>query len=298
MNKPRSLQMQMLADIWSVLWRAKYWVSGFAFAGISVALLIAANTPKRYRVEAVYALPTQTQSGGIAGLVAQLGGLSSLAGLSLGQDANAATSLATLRGPGFTAEFIRKAALETRLFPDRWDASAKRWTSSAPTDLQLVKAFDGGGVRTIIEDRRTGLITVRIEWRDPTEAVAILGSMMDLANEELRQGALEESKRSIAFLNAELEKTSAVDLRQTINTLIATNLKQSVLATVRHDFAFRLISAPVVPTERDFIWPRRVLMAATGLVIGSILGIAVWLASSALGLRGAAGGQNAAFPRR
>jgi uncharacterized protein involved in exopolysaccharide biosynthesis len=298
MNAPRSQQINILADIWSVFWRAKYWVVGFAVVGVAGALIVAATTPKRYRVEAVYALPAQTQSGGVAGLVAQLGALSSLAGIGLGQDTNAATSLATLRGPGFTAEFIRKAGLESKLFPNRWDAASKRWTSPAPTDLQLVKAFDGGGVRTIIEDRRTGLISVRIEWRDPAEAAVILSSMMNLANEELRQGALEESRRSIAFLSAELDKTNAVDLRQTINTLIATNLKQSVLATVRRDFAFHLVSAPVVPTERDFIWPRKILMAASGLVIGAIFGIAAWLAASALRLRGVVGGHNPADPGR
>lgn len=296
MNTPRSLQVQMLADAWFVVWRAKYWASSFSVVGVGIALLVAANTPKRYRVEAIYALPAQTQSGGIAGLVAQIGGLSSLAGLGLGQDANAVTALATLRGPAFTSEFIRKAALESSLFPDRWDVGAKHWTSPAPTNLQLVKAFDEGGVRTIIEDRRTGLITVRIEWRDPMEAAEILGSMMDLANEQLRQGALEESRRSISFLDTELEKTSAVDLRQTINTLIASNLKQAVLATVRHDFAFRLISAPVVPMEQDFIWPRRVLMAATGLVIGGILGLATWLAMAAFRRRGLVATQKGTAP--
>jgi LPS O-antigen subunit length determinant protein (WzzB/FepE family) len=280
-NTSGSPQMQMFASIWSVLWRARYWEIGGVVAGVAAALLLAATTPKRYRAEAVYSPPSQSQAGGLAGIMAQFGGLSALAGLGLGQDANTANSLATLRGPGFTSAFIRKQSLERKLFPDRWDESGKRWTSPEPTDLELVKAFDAGGVRTIIEDRRTGLTTVRIEWRDPVEAVTILNSMMALANEELRQSTIEEARRSIDVLAVELEKTSAVDLRQTINTLIATNLKQSVLASIRQDFAFHLVSAPIVPTERDFVWPRRMLMAAGGLVIGGLLGLALWLSASA-----------------
>ena len=97
--------------------------------------------------------------------------------------------------------------------------------------------------------------------------------MVESANEELRSKALDESNRSVQYLTNELEKTTALDLRQTINTLISTNLKQSVLASVRKDYAFRVISPAVVPTDRDYIWPRRGVMAASGFVLGGLTGL-------------------------
>lgn len=272
---PRSLQLGLLSDIWATLLRGKYWIIIFGAIGLVGSLLVAQYTPKHYRVEAVLAPQSQSQSAGIAGLMSQIGGLPALANLALGQDSSSANSLATLRGPQFTAGFIRKLGLEPQMYPHRWDPTEKRWTGPEPTDLELVRAFDEGGIRTIVEDRRTGLLTIRIEWRDPAQAAAILNSLIDAVNDDLRSKALQESTRSVAYLTSELDKTTAVDLRQTINALIATNMKQSVLASVRRDYAFRIVSAVVVPTARDYVWPRRVLIVVTGLVFGLIAGLLV-----------------------
>jgi|SRR6185369_3866725 len=276
-SEPPSLQKQLLFGAVSAVWQAKVWIVGLALAGAGVALLMAANSERKYRAEVVVASQTESQASGLAGLVSQFGGLSALAGLGLGQQSNVANSMATFRGAKFTADFIKKQALAPGLFPDRWDKQQRRWIGNEPTDLELVKAFDGGGIRTIIEDRRTGLINVRIQWNDPQEAVRILDSMLAEVNDELRTKALEESKRSVDYLKVQLDQTNAVDLRQTINTLIATNLKQAVLANVRRDYAFQVVSPAVVPTSRDFVWPRRMLMAATGVVLGGLLGLAASL---------------------
>ena len=275
-----SVQMQLLLNSLGAIWRAKFWIIGMSLTGIGVALLLAANSEKKYRAEAIVAVQTQSPASGLAGLVSQFGGLSALAGLGLGQGTSTANSMATLRGPKFTADFIRKANLVPGLFPDRWDAKTERWTGIPPTDLELIRAFDGGGVRTIIEDRRTGLINIRIQWNEPKEAVRILNGMLVAINSDLREKALEESRHSVEFLKSQLDQTTAVDLRQTINTLIATNLKQEVLANVRQDYAFQIVSTPIVPTERDFVWPRRVMMAATGMVLGGGLGLFISLSIS------------------
>jgi len=253
------------------LWRLKYVAVLGAAIGFGTALWWSETTPKIYGVEGVYATQSQQGAGGLAGLMTQLTGLSSLSALGMASDSSSVSALATLRGPNFTARFIHDAAMEPKLFPELWDPENQRWKGKVPTDLELIKAFDGNGMRTIVEDRRTGLVTIRIQWRDGDEAVKLLTTMMDSINQEMRERALTESRRSVQLLEAELAKQQEVDLRQTINTLIATNLKQVVLAEVRRDFAFREVSAPVRPQARDFIWPRRAILCLLGIAIGTVL---------------------------
>ena len=263
-------------------WKLKYIVLIGAIAGFATAWFWADSSRKIYVAEGVYTTQSQQGAGGLAGLMTQLTGLSSLSALGMASDSSSVSALATLHGPNFTARFIHDAGIEPKLFPDLWDATSNQWKGRVPTDLELIKAFDGSGMRTIVEDRRTGLVTIRIQWSDGAEAVKLLTTMVDTINQEMRDRALTESRRSVQLLEAELAKRQELDLRQTINTLIATNLKQVVLAEVRRDFAFREVSAPVKPQARDYIWPRRMLMCLLGVMIGTV--IASLLGSIALTL--------------
>lgn len=268
------------------VWQAKYWIVAGTAIGTTIAILVANTSERRYVAEMVLA-PQSSDSavaGGVGALVSQLGGLGSLVGLGAGADSGEMDALATLSGRGFTSTFIRDQRLAPQLFPERWDTAEGRWMESErpPTDIELVNRFDRGGVRDIIEDRRTGLVTARIQWSDPSGGVEILEAMVNAVNTRLRTRAIEESRRSVDFLKKELEQSNEVEVRQAINSLLEALLKQAALASARQDYAFRVVDPIVVPTEHDYIWPRPRLMAAVGFLLGGMTGFGISLVVAAV----------------
>jgi len=265
-----------------LLWRAKWWLVAAAILGGLGGFWFVGKTERVYRAEAVLVPVSMRERGPLEGM-GDLSGLASLAGISLDSDSTVRVALATLRGKEFTARFIEDNNLMPLLFPDRWDAGAKHWRGSPPTMLQAVDLFDRGGIRKVIEDRKSGLVTVQIDWKDRAQAVKWLTSMVDRVNSRLREKAIGDSRRSIEFLTAESERTQSVPVRDAIFRLVESQMKQVALASGQPEYALKYVDRPIVPDSLDFIWPRPVFLVCLGILIGGVAGGVLFLIYANLG---------------
>lgn len=184
--------------------------------------------------------------------------------------------LATLSSRRLTENFIRERNLLPELFPKQWDSQAQRWKSRngkpwVPTMDDAVSLFEHK-VRRVVEERRTGLVTLSIEWGNPLVAADWANDLVRRANAFLQARAKEEATRSIAFLEGELEKTTVVERRQIIYRLIESRTSQIMMANARAEFAFIVVD-PAVPSDpHRFIRPKRTMIVAAGLALGLISG--------------------------
>ncbi len=215
---------------------------------------------------------TSAASGGA--LRGQLGGLAALAGIDVtGGSGSKEEAIATLSSSGFARDFIASEQLMPILFPKKWDAQAKGWKAGVtpPTMEDAVKLFTEE-VRTVSEDRTSGLLTMKVEWYSPDLAARWANGMIEKVNERLRSHAIRDSERSIDFLNKELAKTNVVELRQAVYRLIEEQVNNAMLANVQYEYAFRVIDPAVAPVKRAS--PRRVAMTIIGAVFGLFAGAA------------------------
>jgi len=148
--------------------------------------------------------------------------------------------------------------------------------------LQGVNRFDRGGIRKIIEDRQTGLVTIQIDWTDRLQAVDWLIEMVQRVNLELRNAAIAERRRSIQFLNAEVDRTQSVAVKEAIYRLVETEMKDLAFAETQEEYALKFVDQPVTPEPRDFIWPRRVLIVCLGAFAGGLAGGIIYLTIESL----------------
>jgi hypothetical protein len=249
---------------------------GGLLGGVITAVVVM-QLPLLYRAQALIA-PVETSTGLAGSLRNQFGGLAALAGVDIGASASRKEeAFAMLSSLGFARDFIVSEDLLPVLFADRWDAKARQWRpgEKVPTLEDGVMRFTRD-VRSVTEERRTGLITVTIVCESPKLAARWANRMVDLANERLRREAREQSERSIRYLNTELAKTSVVELRQSIFRLIETQVNNAMLANVQIEYAFRFIDRAVEP-ERRFS-PRRTLLTLLGAFAGAVLGVGILLA--------------------
>ena len=262
-------QRNAMRALWQWKWYVVAWV---ALVVIGIQIYVA-NATRLYRVSAILAPASKAGSGAqLGGIANQFQGLAAIAGIDLqGQD-NTAISLATLKGTEFTLDFIHDLKIAPQLFPDRWDDRKNKWKLPAPTDLQVLKVFDSS-IRQIIEDKQTGLITLQITWRDPNTAALWANQMIIRLNEKMRLQAKEESERSLAYLDEELKKTASVETGQAISSLIESQMRDVMLANVRKDYAYVIVDPAIVPQEKDFVWPRRVMLTTVAIVLAGVVSV-------------------------
>jgi capsular polysaccharide biosynthesis protein len=209
----------------------------------------------------------------------QLGGLASLAGLSVGaNDAATEESLAVLQSREFTESFINQKNLMPELFARQWDAKDGSWTVSAwrprPTPARAFKYFDRH-VRSIIRDKKTGLVTLQIEWRDRNESAEWANELVQRLNAEMRRRAIIKADASLGYLQKELISTPEVGMREAIYRLIEGQVKQRMLADVTEEYAFRVVDRAMAPDADDPVRPKRLLLLLGGPFFGLVVGIAL-----------------------
>lgn len=276
---PPSARDQGEVDLTEVLGTAlRGWrkVIGAAVLGAAIAALIALLLPSIYRAQVLVAPVQQGGSSAASMLQGQVGGLAALAGIDLGGASDTRKeAFARLASGGFARDFIETKQLLPELFPERWDTEAGQWRAGVaiPSTADGVRRFTRE-VRSVAEDRKTGLVTLTIDWYDPELAAKWANGSIELANERLRVDAIAKSEQSIAFLNNELRKTDVLELRQAIYRLIVAQLNNAMLASVQKDYAFRVVDAAVVPDRR--VRPRRTVMTVVGGLIGGVAGL-VWV---------------------
>jgi uncharacterized protein involved in exopolysaccharide biosynthesis len=266
-----------LLALWQVLWDGKWMIllSAMIFAAAGAAYSLHA-TPW-YRAE-VTLLPTESKSTqGLAGQLAQMGGLASLAGIDIGTGGKA-EPLAVLQSRDFARSFIEDEKLLTVLMADRWDAEAGKWKvdgQKAPDIRDAVDLFVKQ-VRRVNEDRKTGLVLLTVEWTDANAAAAWANTMAKRLNDEMRERALADAAASVSYLQAQLATAGQVSLQQAIGRLLETELEKLMIARGRDEFAFRVIDKAEVPKKR--FKPQRVLIVLGSAICGAIPVLALLLA--------------------
>jgi uncharacterized protein involved in exopolysaccharide biosynthesis len=205
----------------------------------------------------------------------QLGDLAALAGVNIGAgDAETEVALAVLRSREFTEAFIRDKQLMLELFPASWDATNGRWRGSEedwPTLARAAKHFDTQ-VRKVSRDKKNGLVTLSIEWKDPAKAALWANEMIARLNVEMRSRAIRETNAAIGYLQKELESTSTIETRESINRLMEAQINQRMLANVTEEYALRVVDRALTPDERDYVRPNKAMLAVLGPMLGLVLG--------------------------
>jgi uncharacterized protein involved in exopolysaccharide biosynthesis len=263
-----------LRELWEILWRGRLGVIAmtFLFAVASVAYALLAT--EWFRAEVLLAPAEEKSTPSFAGqLGGQLGGLAALAGVSIG-GGDSSRAVATLRSREFAREFIEELDLLPVFFAREWDSVAESWRgkdkSKWPEMRDAVKYFHEN-VLSVSEEVQTGLVTVGVEWTDPTVAAVWADRLVEKLNAKLRERALREANANVEYLQNELTQTGVISLQQTISRLLETELQKLMLARGNEEFAFIVIDPAEAPKRRAR--PKRAFIAVIGTILGGMLGV-------------------------
>jgi len=241
--------------------------------GASIAYAFLA-TPL-YRSE-VITTPVSGGSSGAGGLQRMLTGFGG-AGMLLGGFGNSSTrnaraaGMSALTSPYFTRAFIEENNMLPQLFADKWDAETGEWAVDSPEDIPTLSEgyeYFVENVLEVLEDERTGLVTVAIEWVDPAVSAQWANSLVAAVNERLRSRAIQDADQTISYLNDEVAATNAVELQQALYFLIESEIQTRTVAKVQQEYTFRVLSPALEADDDKFVHPNRLFIISLSLLVG------------------------------
>jgi uncharacterized protein involved in exopolysaccharide biosynthesis len=209
-----------------------------------------------------------TDNGALGGL----GGLATLVGVGApGSKENEAVE--TLKSRVLIRSYIEANGIMRILFYKRWDSAAGKWKADrngrVPTLEDGFRKFDKD-ILNIVENHKTGLISISVTWEDPVLAKQWTIGLVDAANDRLRTQAVDRSTRTLEYLEKVSATMSITEVKATIYKLIESEIKKQMIAAGGKDYAFRVVDPAVVPERKVF--PVRSLF----LVLGALVVPAIW----------------------
>lgn len=266
-----------LFQLWETIVAGKWLILGLMLFCTSAATGLAFLMTPKYEAKVIASFTEESKGGGgLSALAGQFGGLADMAGISLGGGGNKEATLAYLKSRAFIDGFITENSLMPVLYSKLWDAEKKTWKvddpEKTPTSWKAYKLFSEK-ILAVNFDKKTNLVTLTIIWKDRNQAVTWANELIKRANENLRQRTIEETRQSLTYLEKELQKTSVVEVQNTIYRVMETQIKTMMMANTQEQYALKIIDPAQAVDEDAFVSPKRPIMIALGAVGGLFLGI-------------------------
>ncbi|MDA6067148.1 Wzz/FepE/Etk N-terminal domain-containing protein [Idiomarina abyssalis] len=282
-----------LRELFDIIWQSKWWIIAITFVFAVGSVIYSLSLPNIYKSEVTLAPTEEASGGGISQMAGQLGGLASLAGVNLGGKSADKTTIALeiLESRAFIKSFVEKYDILPELMaveewnrrtgivfnneaynPDtnEWVREVEAPKQPEPSSWEYVEVFRDE-VLEVSKDDTTGLVTISVNHRSPEIAQQWLEWLVQDINNYMRERDIQEARRSLEYLNKELQQTSLSDMQQVFYQLIEKQTQTIMLANVRPEYIFQTLDPAVVPEQRDR--PARALICIIGTLLGGFLSL-------------------------
>ena len=282
-----------LRELFGVLWAGKIKIVAITAVFAIASVIYALSVPNQYKATALLS-PAQSSGGGLSGALGQLGGLASLAGVSVGggQNSEAQVAQEIMKSWSFIEGFIDSNDLAVEIFAadgwskgsneleindDLYDLSKNEWLIEdndtgelrPPTSWKLFETFSEK--LAVSEDKKSGLVSVSIEYYSPQIAKQWLDMYVAAINAHMQQRQVAKVTTNIEYLQAQIEKTSIAAMQEVFYTIIEEQIKNKMLAEASPNYAFVTVSPSMVPEEKS--QPKRALICILGTLLGGMLSV-------------------------
>ena len=282
-----------LRELFSILWADKVKIIAITAVFAVASVIYALSVPNQYKATALLA-PAQSDGGGLSGALGQLGGLASLAGVSIGGGESSESQIAQeiMKSWSFVEGFIADNDLAVEVYAaegwsrvsnqlkidnDVYEVETKSWLvedahtgkEGPPTSWQLFEAFSDK--LSVSEDKKSGLVSVSIEYYSPQIAKQWLDLYISAINKHMQARQVEKVSNNISYLEAQIGKTSIAEMREVFYTIIEEQTKNKMVAEASPDYAFVAVSPSMVPEEKS--QPKRALICILGTLLGGMLSV-------------------------
>lgn len=287
-----------LREFFNILWQGKWYVICITILFTLLGVFYALNLPNMYKSVGIYA-PAK-KDGAVGGMAGQLGGLASIAGVSLGggesNDIDQAIALIV------SWPFLDKVISDNELKPlimgvknwnrqtgdliwdehiynpliDEWLGEPTLNGNVEPNSYEVYLKF-----REMISldfNIKTSMLTLSVEYFSPDLAKEWLRIIIKAINEEFRSRDILQATKSIEYLEAEISKTRITEMQIMFYDMIETQMTTLMLAEVDEEYLLKTVVPPKVPELKSS--PSRTLILLLFCLVGGASSLSYVLVSA------------------
>lgn len=283
-----------LRELFGILWSGKWWIIGITFVFAVASVIYSLSLPNIYKAEATLA-PTEEAQG--QGFGEELGGLASLAGISMGKQQVDKVTMAMeiLQSRQFIKNFVQKHNIlpevmavkewhqpsgELVFNQEVYNSNTKEWVRDVeppkqpePSSWEYVSVFQDEILLVEKNSETPGLINLSVNHLSPIIAERWVDWLIEDINDYMRQRDIKEAQSSMEYLKKELGETNLSSLQQVFYQLIEKQIQTVMLANVRPEYIFQVLDPAVVPEQKSA--PSRALICIIGTFLGGFLSLLV-----------------------
>ena len=276
----------------------KYFIITVTTLGTLLGLFSSINLSNIYTSKAILVANNQSKTSAVS---SQLSGFASLAGVSLPADQSnkADNAIEIMKSLSFFESYIYKNDFFYPLMAAKdWDKSAdkliidnkifdqktKKWVSKSPNNIngkpstQEAHQFFLDNF-AISKRKGTNIIEISIKHFSPNVAKNFLDQIIIDINETIRERDIQDSRRSLEFLEVEIQKTQLKEIKEQLSSLVQSQVQTIMLANQNPEYVFKILSGPVAPEKKS--GPQRLMIVLLcfllSIIISMILVIATYL---------------------
>lgn len=283
-----------IAVLFKALFQGKWIILSFTSIASILVVIYSLSLPNIYTAEAL--LVPLSSKDNVGGSVQELGGLASLAGISLGESSdNSAIALEKLHSLSFFEEkILPQINLPDLMAVESWDPgsnsmtydeeiydpSTQTWTREI-TSLQtpqpsaqesfIVFMEHVSGIKNI----KTKLVTISAKHHSPFIAKQWADLLIKEINSFYREKDKKEATFAVDYLNEQLSKTRLSEVKLVISEVLAKQIQTLSLIEANENYVFDFIDPPAVMEKKSE--PRRAIICIVGALLGGFLGAVVAL---------------------
>lgn len=277
-----------LRELFEVLWKNKVRIIAITGLISLSSIVISLMMTNYYTSESVLIARDQQDSGALS----DFSGVASLVGVDLSGDGSSVFKvLEIIQSREFTkhlitfenilpsimaAESYDTSSRKIIFDPEIYDEESKTWTREPSANGNIIPSHleahrEYSDMLSIMKDKITGLISIKIEHVSPVFAHEFLSLIIQEANNLNREIDVATTTKALAYLKTELSQTPQVEIKKSISKLIENQLETKMMASIYDDYVLIALEPPFVPDKKS--GPVRSLIVIVSTLLAGIFSV-------------------------
>jgi len=283
-----------LAVLARAIFQGKWIIIGFTAVASIIVVIYSLSLPNIYSGQALL-VPVSSKDS-VGGSSQSLGGLASLAGISLSDGSD--TSMVAIEKL-HSLSFFENQILSQINLPDLmavkswnsrsnlitydqeiYDDKTQTWTREVsfpqtpkPTAQESFKAFMEH--LNVVKDLKTSIVTITTKHQSPFVAKQWADLVVTEINTFYREKDRSEASFAVTYLNDQISKTRLSEVKMVIAEVLAQQIQKLTLIEANDNYVFDYIDPPAVMEKKSE--PRRAIICIIGALLGGFIGTLIAL---------------------
>ena len=156
-----------------------------------------------------------------------------------------------------------------------YDSKQNTWVKVEPSFQEIYRSVIVPSLEVKQKLRNANLIEIKFTHQSPFFAKEYVTSLIETLNESSKKKDLEETEKSIMYLQETFKDTSQSQVRNSISDLLTNQLKKRMYANSRTDYLVEIVEYPFVPELKSS--PRRSIIVLNSTLVGFLLSLVYFL---------------------